>query len=167
MKRSPPRPPAMPTTGTPPLPLLIFHHGMGGDASQFCGEHFARQAEANGFALACTEAIGGGWHFPSDPHLCAADASLGFDVDYVATIISELSERPTIDAQRVFQIGFSQGALFAAYASFCLEAETVGFGQSGSSYAPAKLLVFPTSPPLRACLHPHPRAWRRGRRCAL
>ena len=137
--------------GPRPAPVLIMHHGLTGDASQFCSGAFADAAYDRGFALVCTAAMGGSWHF-DDPKACLASRSAS-DLMYVAQVIGELENQPEVfDARRIFQAGFSQGALFAAYASFCLESETVGFGQAGSAYAPAKLRVVPTSPPLRTCM---------------
>ena len=53
---------------------------------------------------------------------------------------------------RVFQAGFSQGALLAAAAAFCFADRTAGFGQAGSSFKPGFLRVVPTTPPLRSCI---------------
>lgn len=99
----------------------------------------------------CTAAIRGDWRF-GDPERCLNDNN-AVDLRYVNSIIARLKSEPhKYDALRIFHAGFSQGALFAAYVSFCLDADTVGFAQAGSSNAPVKLRVLPTSPPLLACI---------------
>lgn len=138
----------VPASSHDPLPVLLMHHGLTGSTSQFCDGKFSSQAD--GFAVLCTAAIGGSWRFGS-PTDC--EFSRAPDLAYVAAIVDELKRQPSLfDSGRIFQAGFSQGALFAAYATFCLDQSFVGFGQAGSSYAPMKLAVLPTSPPLRACV---------------
>ena len=132
------------------MPVLIMHHGMTGNAAQFCNGRFAGAALSGGFALVCTAAIGGYWQFgsPTDCDLRSAP-----DLAYVSEIIDDLKRQPArYDSGRIFQAGFSQGALFSAYSTFCLERDVVGFGQAGSSYGPMKIAVLPTTPPLRACV---------------
>lgn len=123
-----------------------MHHGSTGDATQFCSDAtFVSQAQDFGLALVCTSAPSGKW----DLEPCAAS----HDVRYVQHIVDWLAMAPErFDMARLFQAGFSQGALFAAQASFCLAQYFVGFGQSGSSAAPHRLSVPSTSPPLRACI---------------
>jgi predicted esterase len=56
------------------------------------------------------------------------------DLEYVASIVGFLQAHPRrFDVRRIFQAGFSQGAIFAAYASFCLRQMGVpvaGFAQA-------------------------------------
>ena len=134
-----------------PAPVLIMHHGSTGTAGQFCNGPFAADAIARGLALVCTEALRGEWRF-GDPESClqATDAA---DLLYVARVIGALEDEPgTYDSGRIFHAGFSQGALMAAYASFCLASECVGFGQAGSAFAPGKLRIARSIPPLRVCI---------------
>ena len=136
------------------LPLLIMHHGRTGGAGQFCTEAFASVARARGFALLCTQAVHGDWQFdalPSDVDRNACDSA---DQAYMRSIYAYLDAEPQqqLDPTRRFQAGFSQGALFAAVSSFCAADTTVGFGQSGSSFAPMKMRVVPSEPPLRVCV---------------
>ena len=134
-----------------PAPVLLMHHGRSGSAGQFCSGRFAIDAMARGVALVCTEALGGDWRF-GDPEDCL-DARGSADLLYLSRVIDSLAEEPELyDESRVFSAGFSQGALMAAYASFCLASMFVGFGQSGSAFAPRKLHIVPSTPPLRVCI---------------
>ena len=91
-----------------------MHHGLTGDASQFCSGPFADAAFDRGFALVCTAALGGSWQF-GDPKACLASSN-AIDLLYVAQVIGALEASAEIyDARRIFQAGFSQGALFAGY----------------------------------------------------
>ena len=79
------------------------------------------------------------------------------DLAYVSSIMDFLRMHPRrFDSRRVFQAGFSQGAIFAAYATFCLRRLGVpisGFAQSGGSFLQGlQHYVAPTRPPLRVCI---------------
>ena len=102
-----------------PMPVLILHHGRTGGATQFCRGSFTAVASSRGFALVCTAAIRGDWRF-GDPERCLNDNN-AVDLCCVNSIIARLKSEPhKYDALRIFHAGFSQGALFAAYVSFCL-----------------------------------------------
>lgn len=137
------------------LPLLIMHHGRTGGAGQFCTNTFAAVARARGFALLCTQAVHGDWQFDALPADVGRNACDSADQAYMRSIFAFLDAeqwQQQLDPTRRFQAGFSQGALFAAVSSFCAADTTVGFGQSGSSFAPMKMRVVPSEPPLRVCV---------------
>ena len=88
-----------------PSPVLIMHHGLTGDASQFCGGTFAQQALEAGIALVCSEAMHGSWGFASP--LACLQANDAKDLRYVASIIGD-SMRPAL------LLGHTQTALQTA-----------------------------------------------------
>ena len=135
-------------------PALLVHHGRTGNAEQFRAS-FLEAARARGFVLAVTDAADGSWDF-GDPWACRSistpDDYDSVDLEYAARIVSSLLGRESVDPARIFSAGFSQGALFAAYTTFCLPHLFAGFGQSGASFAPAKIAIVSTDPPLRSCM---------------
>ena len=121
-----------------PSPVVIFHHGLAANAGWFCTAEFARAADSAGVALLCTAALGGNWDFgalpPGEGNACGTA-----DLEYMLAIYGFLDGKKTrqkLDPARRFHVGFSQGALFAAVATFCALHAVVGFGQAGSSFAP-------------------------------
>jgi poly(3-hydroxybutyrate) depolymerase len=134
-----------------PAPVLIVHHGLESNAQQFCTGAFARQAEDRGVALICTVAQDGRWRF-GDPRTCEMRSGDSTDLLYISKVVDELRGLPGVyDELRMFQAGFSQGALVAAYSSFCIR-QFVGFGQAASSFMQGKVYVSSRAPNMRICV---------------
>ena len=143
-----------PRSASGPSPVVILHHGLAANAGWFCTAESARAADSAGVALLCTAALGGNWDFgalpPGEGNACGTA-----DLEYMLAIYGFLDGKNTrqkLDPARRFHVGFSQGALFAAVATFCALHAVVGFGQAGSSFAPMKMRVVRTVPPLRVCV---------------
>ena len=143
-----------------PAPVLLMHHGNGTDGLRFCIDSMKQVATKQGIALLCTSAANSAWQLgtpasqletlPGEANDC--NQTTNDDLSYVARILAFVRARPSrFDAARVFQAGFSSGALLAALSSLCLSQHIVGFGQAGASLS-AKWRVVPRSPPLRVCI---------------
>jgi len=143
-----------------PAPVLLMHHGNGTDGLRFCIDSMKQVATKQGLALLCTSAANSAWQLGAPaPQLETlagetneCDQSTNDDLSLVAKVLAFVRARPLrFDAARVFQAGFSSGALLAALSSVCFHQHVVGFGQAGASLSP-KWRVVPTSPPLRVCI---------------
>jgi poly(3-hydroxybutyrate) depolymerase len=117
----------VPPNAASPAPVALMHHGLDADAGQLCNNHFIAQAQEHGIALLCTQALSGSWRFGRLPWAAegsresssalgnACDDSDSADLAYMRQVYAYLHTRPTVlDPHRVFHIGYSQGALFAA-----------------------------------------------------
>ena len=145
-----------------PLPVVLLHHGKGTDGSRFCISPMRHAAATRGVVLVCTNALNNSWVLgvPSTTAVPATDGcslSDSRDLAYVSAIMRFLSLHPRrFDVRRIFQAGFSQGALFAAYTAFCLHEHgwpVAGFGQAGAGFSDTlQHVVRPTQPTLRACI---------------
>eukprot|EP00966_Prymnesium_polylepis_P292432 6753638-Prymnesium_polylepis.2 len=145
-----------------PAPVVVMHHGKGTDGSRFCVSPLRHAAVLRGVAVVCTNALNSSWviGMPSATTLPASDGcrlSDSRDLEYVSAIMHFLSQNPRrFDTRRVFQAGFSQGGLFAAYAAFCLRAHgwpVAGFGQAGAGFSDTlRHVVRPVQPSMRACI---------------
>ena len=118
----------VPPVAAPPAPVVIMHHGRDSGAGQLCNHFATDQAQEHGFALLCTQAVGGNWRFGGLPwweggdgfgkgssvYSNACSDSDSNDLAYVRQVYAYLHQWPAFDAQRIYHVGFSQGALFAA-----------------------------------------------------
>jgi phospholipase/carboxylesterase len=93
-------PPAAPEL---PLPLLVFLHGAGGDASQ--ADPLLGAAEKHGVLLLSIESRSVTWDMIM--------GELGPDVAFIDRALRQTFERHAIDARRVALSGFSDGASYA------------------------------------------------------
>lgn len=91
-------------------PLLVLLHGFGGDAVEFAattGLHTL--APTAGVALAAPQGIGdvSTWHLgsPDDPLVPS-------DVDFLGTLVDDLTASPCIDPDNVWLAGFSAGSAY-------------------------------------------------------
>lgn len=98
-----------------PAPLLVLLHGAGGQANGMI-ERFRRVAEAEGLVLLAPQSAGRTWDL-----ILAASASRGSgtfrfsggDSDRIERAMDRLSDRTSLDSDRVTLAGFSDGASYA------------------------------------------------------
>ncbi|MBE0598301.1 MAG: prolyl oligopeptidase family serine peptidase, partial [Desulfuromonadales bacterium] len=125
----------------PGLPLVVVLHGAfstGAQTEQETG--FSRLADAANFVVAYPEGIGlfGYLQHWNAGHCCGRAAAEGVgDVDFIAEVIDQVADRLTIDRQRVYLVGMSNGGMlayrFAAERSERLAAVAVVAGAMGSA----------------------------------
>lgn len=106
--------------GTLAVPLLFNFHGYGGNASSFMNEtNMQTLADSENFILVYPQGslLNGNphWNAGLDTPENKSDAD---DFGFVEAIIDELSANYTIDTERVYACGYSNGAFFS-YALAC------------------------------------------------
>jgi hypothetical protein len=99
-----------------------------------------RAADAHGFAAVCASATDGNWEFGNDgvvnasiPTPCSESDSK--DIRYLQGLLDTLADigaDGTLDFDRIYTSGFSQNAMFAAYAGVCFPGSFEGVWQGGS-----------------------------------
>ena len=109
-----------------PAPMLLNFHGFGGTAeSQMDGADMRDQAAADGFILVYPQGslMDGESHWntspPSDDNKSTAD-----DFGFIEALIDEISVPYSIDANRVYAAGYSNGAMFA-FGLACYRSERI------------------------------------------
>lgn len=133
-------------TNDQPNPVMIMAHGSGSNSKLWCGKNNVRDSFASlDVTLLCTSAgtvesdpiKPTRWRAPpegsteANPYPCTEDDSI--DVAYFESILDWIASQPSqFDPQRIFNGGFSQGSMFASYASFCFHDRLRGFATSGS-----------------------------------
>ena len=101
--------------GTSSVPLLLNFHGFGGSASEFINDADIRaEAEANTFILVYPQ----GSCLDGVPHWnpCPIDAdnkSSADDLGFVEALVDEISSQYTIDLERIYAAGYSNGGMMA------------------------------------------------------
>jgi polyhydroxybutyrate depolymerase len=109
---APPRPPD-------PAPLLIELHGRGIDAGRFDRmTGFKSLADEKGFVLAMPSGVDGIWNSRPLP----TDVDRPDDVAYLLALIDDVCDRVSIDRQRIYVVGMSNGAGMAGRLA-CLHPE--------------------------------------------
>ena len=101
--------------GTSSVPLMLNFHGFGGSASQFMQEADMRSlAEANTFILVYPQGscLDGSSHWNPCP-IGGDNKSTADDVGFIESIISEISSQYTIDMERIYAAGYSNGGMMA------------------------------------------------------
>ena len=112
--------------GTQPLPMLLNFHGYGGQAQDFMEWTDMRSlAESENFILVYPQ----GSLLNGDPHwncsLPSADnKSSADDFGFVEALIDEISATYSVDTDRVYASGYSNGAFFA-YGLACYRSDLV------------------------------------------
>lgn len=108
-----------------PLPLIVVFHGGGGTA--VLAKHatgWSEKADREGFVVAYPEAVRKRHNerpsFTHNPQLWNAAAGLGYaervgidDIGFAAALLASAVESGAIDANRIFGVGFSNGASMA------------------------------------------------------
>lgn len=107
-------PPAYTEENTSSMPLVLILHGYGGDAQsmeQITG--FSEIADTHGFITVYPEGIEHSWN----AYICCGKAQKNNidDMGFLVHIIDNLSDRLTIDLQRVYITGYSNGGMLAYY----------------------------------------------------
>ena len=99
-------------TGEHPVPLVIALHGAGDSGGNFQkGAGLDKQADKHGFIVAYPSASGSNWAEGCNcnrPDIDGVD-----DVGFTDEVVNLINEKYSIDENRKFVIGFSQGGLFA------------------------------------------------------
>ena len=127
-----------------PLPVMIQMNCYARNRLQQSGcapgTPLVEAADTYGFVAVCASATDGNWTFGNDgvsnddnPTPCADEDSK--DIVYLRGLfdtLSALGDAGTLDADRIYTWGFSQNAMFAAYASICFPQHIVGVWQGGS-----------------------------------
>jgi polyhydroxybutyrate depolymerase len=101
------------------VPLLFNLHALQGTAEgQLAASGLAEVAEREGFMLVTPQAVGGVWTVTGFPIDNGSD-----DLGFITALLAELSGRFTIDADRVYATGMSQGG-FLSFELICNFSET-------------------------------------------
>ena len=101
--------------GTSPVPLMLNFHGFGGNASDYMMDADMRSlAESNIFILvypqgSCSD---GSSHWNPCP-IGGDNKSASDDVGFVEAMINEISSQYSVDTERVYAAGYSNGGMMA------------------------------------------------------
>ena len=101
--------------GTSSVPLMLNFHGFGGSASQFMQEADMRSlAEANTFILVYPQGscLDGASHWNPCP-IGGDNKSTADDVGFIEAMISEISSNYSLDMERIYAVGYSNGGMMA------------------------------------------------------
>mgnify|MGYP006083891175 CR=1 FL=1 len=101
--------------GTSPVPMLLNFHGFGGSASSFMNDADMRaEAESNTFILVYPQGScsSGSSHWNPCP-TGGDNKSTADDVGFVDLMIQEISSEYTIDMERIYAAGYSNGGMMA------------------------------------------------------
>ena len=101
--------------GTSAVPILFNFHGFGGSASKFMQEADMRSlAEADTFILVYPQGscLDGSSHWNPCP-IGGDNKSTADDVGFFESMISEISSQYTIDMERIYAAGYSNGGMMA------------------------------------------------------
>lgn len=101
----------VPSTYTPeePLPLVIAFHGAGGDGKameQFTG--LSQLAEQEKFIVVYPDAIAQHWDARR-----RVQPEVNNDIGFISALIDELGQQYSLDRDRIYATGFSNGGMFA------------------------------------------------------
>ena len=89
------------------MPLVLVFHAAGGKGRSIARHTgFTELAEQEGFAVAYPDGIGGRWNDGRRP-------SSRDDVGFVRALLDSLSRELTLDSNRVYAAGISNGAMFS------------------------------------------------------
>lgn len=101
--------------GTSAVPLLFNFHGFGGSASEFINDADMRaEAEANSFILVYPQGscLNGASHWNPCP-IDGDNKSSADDLGFVEALVNEVSSQYTIDLERIYAAGYSNGGMMA------------------------------------------------------
>ncbi|TWC59658.1 MULTISPECIES: alpha/beta hydrolase family esterase [unclassified Burkholderia] len=119
-------PPSLPAGS----PLLIVFHGGSGSPEQIrkqTAQAFDELADADSFAVAYPQGIGGNWNTCQKGRRNAATRQDVDDVGFVREIIAWFASRHEIDRGRVFAVGFSNGGHLCFRLALEMTDEIAGF----------------------------------------
>ncbi len=105
-----------PATATTPLPVVLLFHGGGGDADGMASlTGMDRIAAREGFLAVYPQGIDENWNDGRPGINSDVD-----DVAFVAALLDDLAARFTLDPQRVYAVGISNGGHFSNRLAFDL-----------------------------------------------
>ena len=98
--------------GSEPWPVVVALHGRGGDGSGFAYQlDLNRVARENAFIAVYPDGIENEWSYAQDtPEWIGPETD---DVGFLAALVDALAEDLSIDRQRVYAAGFSNGGFMA------------------------------------------------------
>ena len=97
-------------------PVVLVFHGGGGSARQIEQyTQFTPLAAREGFIVVYPESLEGNWNDGRGVSAIKAQRENVDDVKFVRAIVDQLARDQTIDRQRIFSTGLSNGAIFSHY----------------------------------------------------
>lgn len=97
--------------GSDAVPLLFDFHGLNGTSeSQFKRSRFDLIADREGFILVTPQALDGSWQLTTQNN---PQPFQNRDIDYVLSLLDQLTAEFNVDEERLYLAGGSRGALFA------------------------------------------------------
>jgi len=98
--------------GSRPYPLVLAFHGAGGNGGVAQHVGLDRAAERAGFILAAPDGVRGSWALGCGG--CTIADQMGIDdVRFVGTLVTHLTRHLSVDRDRVFAAGLSDGGTFS------------------------------------------------------
>ena len=96
--------------------LVILLHGRGGDESsmvRLTEGRFNQYAERYGYIVLYPSALGGHWEDGRTDQLFARDGKRREDMEYIAFLVKEMEALYSVDPNRIYIAGFSNGGMLA------------------------------------------------------
>jgi len=119
-------------TDDAPAPLVLVFHGSGGNADDMVtATEFRDLANDTGTIVVYPNAVNGRWDYLDVP--IDRGGTVVDDVGFVALLIDELAESYNIDDNRIYTVGYSNGALMAFRARCTLDDRIAATGLVGMS----------------------------------
>lgn len=99
-----------------PAPLVIALHGAGDDGVNFQISTLLDEiANEHGYISVFPDGLNNGWYFLDENQMVVDDYTN--DIGFLTQLIDEVSAKYAVDSERIYLIGFSNGALLALRAS--------------------------------------------------
>lgn len=98
---------------TSPKALVLVYHG-GGDTAAGVAEltHFNRLSDQEGFIVVYPEAYHHQWNDGREAFLISSERRHVDDVAFTSALLTDVQKHYSIDPQRIYATGFSNGAIF-------------------------------------------------------
>jgi polyhydroxybutyrate depolymerase len=126
-------------------PLVVVLHGESGSAKQARDDYgWNALADREGFVVAYPESVGNSWNLSPD---CCGQAHIDHlnDLGFLHQLVSAIGKVDLIARNRVFAVGFSDGATLAYTWACSLPGELAGIGPVAGSLAIDCPIVAPVS----------------------
>ncbi|RAP27399.1 hypothetical protein DID78_06180, partial [Candidatus Marinamargulisbacteria bacterium SCGC AG-343-D04] len=106
--------------GSVRMPLLFNFHGNGGNATEYCNlTNMTSLAENNNVILVCPQGlVGGSGTSEWNAYVGEDNKSSTDDFGFVESLVSHLSSEYSVDSNRVYAVGYSNGG-FMSYGLAC------------------------------------------------
>jgi len=135
--------------GTSRVPLMFCFHGFGGNAGEFLKyTGWESIAESENFILVCPQGLVLDGYSHWNPKLESPEnKSHVDDFGFIEALIDELLSNYTIDSERIYACGYSNGA-FLAYALACYKSDRIAAigSVAGTMFNEMKIRGNPTHP---------------------